>query len=51
LRTPDVPAAEAAREGEADATTLPAFLTEGEDDDAGDPHDPEEPEPHAVAAE
>ena len=53
LRTPDVQAAEADGDGEAGATTLPAFLAEGEDDGAGDPtaSDPEEPEPHAVAAE
>ena len=51
LRTPDVQAAEADGEGEAGATTLPAFLAEGDDDGAGDPPDPEEPEPHAVAAE
>jgi len=52
LRTPDVQAAEADGEGDADATTLPAFLTDG-DDGAGDPtaSDPEEPQPHAVAAE
>ena len=51
LRTPDVPAADG--EGEADATTLPAFLTDGDDDGAGDPtaSDPEEPQPRAVAAE
>jgi len=53
LRTPDVQAAEADGEGEAGATTLPAFLAKGDDDGAGDPtaSDPEEPQPHAVAAE
>jgi len=52
LRTPDVQAAEADGEGEAGATTLPAFLADGEDG-AGDPpaSDPEEPQPPAVAAE
>jgi ParB family transcriptional regulator, chromosome partitioning protein len=53
LRTPDVQVAEADGEGEAGATTLPAFLADGEDDGAGDPtaSDSEKPEPHAVAAE
>jgi ParB family chromosome partitioning protein len=53
LRTPDVQAAEADGEGEAGATTLPAFLADGEDDGADGPtaSDPEEPQPHAVAAE
>ncbi len=39
--------------GEAGATPLPAFLADAEDDGAGDPaaSDPEEPQPHAVAAE
>jgi ParB family chromosome partitioning protein len=49
LRTPDVQAAAADGAGEAGATTLPAFLAEGDDD--GDPtaSDPEEPQPHVVA--
>jgi ParB family chromosome partitioning protein len=53
LRTPDVHPAEADGEGEAGATALPAFLAEGEDDAADGPtaSDPEEPQPHAVAAE
>ena len=50
LRTPDVQAAATDGAGEAGATTLPAFLAEG-DDGAGDPtaSDPEEPQPHVVA--
>jgi len=51
LRTPDARSAEV--EGEAGTETLPAFLADGEDDDAGDPalSDPEEPLSHPVAAE
>ena len=53
LRTPDVQAAAADGAGEAGATTLPAFLADAETDGAGDrsASDPEEPKPHAVAAE
>jgi ParB family transcriptional regulator, chromosome partitioning protein len=49
LRTP---AQSAEVEGEAATETLPAFLADG-DDDGGDPtvSDPEDPLPHAVAAE
>jgi hypothetical protein len=37
----------------AGADSLPAFLAAGEDDGADDPtpSDPDEPQPHAVAAE
>jgi ParB family chromosome partitioning protein len=53
LRTPDVHAVEADGEGEAGATPLSAFLADAEDDGAGDQaaSDPEESQPHAVAAE
>ena len=53
LRTPGPQSAEVEGEGESGAEPLPAFLADGEDDAAGDPtaSDPEEPQPHAVAAE
>src|SRR5262252_1814851 len=49
LRTSDAQSAE----GEADsaAETLPAFLADGEDNEAGDPTASDPEEPHAVAAE
>ena len=49
LRTPDAQSAEV--EGESGAETLPAFLADGEEDDAGDPSTADPEEPHAVAAE
>jgi ParB family chromosome partitioning protein len=51
LLTPEPQSAEV--EGDAGAETLPAFLADGEDDDAGDPtlSEPEEPLSHPVAAE
>jgi ParB family chromosome partitioning protein len=51
LRTRDARSADV--EGEAGTETLPAFLADGEDDDASDPtlSDPEEPLSHPVAAE
>ena len=53
LRTSDAQTAEVDGDSEAGAEALPAFLADGEDDGAGDPtaSDPEEPQPHAVAAE
>jgi ParB family transcriptional regulator, chromosome partitioning protein len=53
LRTPDDQAVEPHGEGEAGVDSLPAFLAEDEDDGAGDATatDPEEPQPHSVAAE
>jgi ParB family chromosome partitioning protein len=53
LCTSDDQAVEAHAEGEAGVDSLPAFLAEGEDDGAGDPTatDPEEPQPHSVAAQ
>jgi ParB family chromosome partitioning protein len=53
LRTPDPQSAEVEGEAEPSAESLPAFLADGEDDDAGDPtaSDPEERQPHSVAAE
>ena len=51
LRTPDGQVAEA--DGDTGADSMPAFLADGEEDGAGDPtaSDPEEAQPHAVAAE
>jgi ParB family chromosome partitioning protein len=53
LRTSDAQTADGDGDAEAGADSLPAFLADGEDDDANDPtpSDPEEPQPHAVAAE
>jgi ParB family transcriptional regulator, chromosome partitioning protein len=49
LRTPDALSADA--EAESGAETLPAFLEDGEDNEAGDPTSSDPEEPHAVAAE
>src|ERR1700732_3407142 len=49
LRTPDAQSVEV--EAESGAEPLPAFLADGEDDDAGDPTASDPEEPHAVAAE
>jgi ParB family transcriptional regulator, chromosome partitioning protein len=53
LRNADPHSAKVEGEGESGAESLPAFLVDGEDDGAGDPtaSDPEEPQPHSVAAE
>lgn len=53
LRTSDAQTAEVDGDSEAGAEALPAFLADGEDDGAVDPtaSDPEEPQPHVVAAE
>jgi ParB family chromosome partitioning protein len=53
LRTSDARATETEGTGTAEGESLPAFLEEGDDEDAGDPtaSDPEEPQQHAVAAE
>src|SRR5215831_15808043 len=49
LRTPDAQPAEV--EAESGAETLPAFLADGEDNEAGDAKASDPEEPHAVAAE
>jgi ParB family transcriptional regulator, chromosome partitioning protein len=49
LRTPDAQSVEV--EAASGAEPLPAFLADGEDDDAGDPTASDPEEPHAVAAE
>ena len=53
LRTPDPDRTEPDVPVEGDAEGLPAFLGEGENDDTDDQaaSDPEEPQPHTVAAE
>jgi ParB family chromosome partitioning protein len=53
LRTTDTQVAEVEGDTAAGADSLPAFLAGGEDDGADDatPSDPDEPQPHAVAAE
>jgi ParB family chromosome partitioning protein len=53
LRTSDVQVTEIDGEPETGAVSLPALLTDGEEDGAGDPtpSDPEEDQSHAVAAE
>jgi len=53
LRTSSTQSAETNGTGTAEGESLPAFLDEGEDEDAGDPtaSDPEEPQRHPVAAE
>ena len=49
LRTPDTQSLEV--EGGLGPETLPAFLSEREDDEPGDPTASDPEEPHAVAAE
>jgi ParB family transcriptional regulator, chromosome partitioning protein len=49
LRTPEAQSMEV--EAESGAETLPAFLADGEDDNAGDPKASDPAQPHAVAAE
>jgi ParB family chromosome partitioning protein len=49
LRTPDAQSVEL--EAESGVETLPAFLADGEDNEAGDPTASDPEEPHAVAAE
>jgi ParB family chromosome partitioning protein len=49
LRTPDAQSAEV--EADSGAETLPAFLADGEDNEAGDPTASDPQEAHAVAAE
>ena len=53
LRTSSAQSAETNGTGTAEGESLPAFLDEGEDEDAGDStaSDPEEPQRHPVAAE
>jgi ParB family chromosome partitioning protein len=53
LRTPDASRAEPDLQVEGDAEGQPAFLGEGDNGEVDDqpPPDPEEPQPHTVAAE
>jgi ParB family chromosome partitioning protein len=53
LRTSDARSTETKGIGATEGETLPAFLDEGDDEDAGDPtaSDPEEPQQRPVAAE
>jgi len=53
LRTSDVQSADADGTGTAEGESLPAFLDDGDDEDACDPtaSDPEEPQQRPVAAE
>ena len=52
LRTPDGQTSEVDDDAKVGADALPAFLADGEDE-AGDPtvSEPEEPQPHVLAAE